>query len=79
MPLGLALLGVLGLMWRQRTRELDAREELRTWEQKYGELRTEKRGASSGSEGQIHELGYEGSSPDEIDGRPILEMATVTR
>ena len=77
--LGLALLSVLVLMWRQRTRELGARKEVRTWEQKYDELKKEKRRDFIGSEGQIHELGYESWRPDEIDGRPIHEMAGVTR
>ena len=72
-PLGLASLGILGLLWRQRTRELGARTEARTWKEKYDELKKEKRGDATGVEGQMHEL-HESWRPNEIAGRPIYEM-----
>lgn len=73
------MLSVLGLMWRQRTRELGARKEARTWEQKYNEIKRGRRRDSIGSEGQMQELGYESWRPDEIDGRPIYEVAGMMR
>ena len=74
-PLGLAFLGTLGLLWRQRTRELDARTEARTWKNRYEELRKEQgRDLNVGVvEGQVSEL-HESSRPNEIDGRHIYEM-----
>lgn len=78
MPLGLAFLGTLGLLWRQRTRELGARTEARTWKVKYDELKKEKRGNSTGVEGQMHEL-HESWRPSEIGGRHIYEMVGNVR
>lgn len=77
-PLGLAFLGTLGLLWRQRTRELGARTEARTWKEKYDELKKEKRGNSTGVEGQMHEL-HESWRPNEIGGRHIYEMVGNVR
>ena len=78
LPLGLAFLGTLGLLWRQRTRELGARTEARTWKVKYDELKKEKRGNSTGVEGQMHEL-HESWRPSEIGGRHIYEMVGNVR
>ena len=74
-PLGLALLGALGLLWRQTSRGLGARREARAWAEKYDELRRDKRGDLIGFEGQMHELGYEAWRPDELDGRVVYEVA----
>ena len=73
LPLGLAFLGTLGLLWRQRARELGARTEARAWKEKYDELEKEKRGEVTGGEGQMHEL-QESWRPIEIGGRHIYEM-----
>lgn len=73
-PLGLALLGALGLLGRQRSRELSARREVRVWKEKYDELRV-KSGNLIGVEGQMRELGHEGGRSDELDGRLIYEVA----
>ena len=73
MPLGLAFLGTVGLLWRQRTRELGAKREAQSWKEKYDELEKEKRRDSTGGEGQIHEL-HESSRPNEIGGRHVYEM-----
>ncbi|KAF6230380.1 hypothetical protein HO133_004722 [Letharia lupina] len=78
-PLGLALLGALGLLWKQRDRELSARKEARAWEEKYDELRREKRGELIGVEGQMHELGCEGGRPNELDGSLVYEVADSIR
>lgn len=74
-PLGVALLGGLGLLWRQRSRELGARGAARAWEEKYDELRREKRGNLSVVGGQMEELGHENWRPDELDGRLVYEVA----
>ena len=73
-PLGLALLGALGLLWRQRLRELGARIEARAWEETYDELRREKRGDLIGIEGP-----RTGWRADELDGRLVYEMAGKVR
>ena len=73
LPLGLAFLGTLALLWRQRTRELGARTEARSWKEKYDELKKEKRGDVTGADGQMHEL-HESCRPNEIGGRHIYEM-----
>lgn len=73
-PLGLALLGALGLLGRQRSRELSARREVRVWKEKYDELRV-KGGDPIRVEGQMPELGHEGGRSDELDGRLIYEVA----
>lgn len=78
-PLGLALLGAFGLIWRQRSRELGARKEaynweqkMHAWEEKYNELKKEKREDSTSVEGEIYELGDEGwTGRAEIDGRLV--------
>ena len=68
-PLGLALFGVLGLLWRQR-------REARVWKVKYDELRREKRGDSINiEERNVQELPHECWRPDEIDGRLVYEVA----
>ena len=77
-PLGLAFLGTLGLLWRQRTRELGARTEARSWKEKYDELEKEKRRDVTGDEGQMHEL-HESWRPNEIGGRHIYEMVGNTQ
>lgn len=75
-PLGLALLGALGLLWRQRSRELGARREARAWEEKYDELiKEENRGDLIGHERQVQELGCDCLKPDELDGRLVYEVA----
>lgn len=76
-PLGLALLGALGLLWIQRSRELGARREARAWQEKYDELKKENRRYLIGHEGQIHELGYESWKPPELDGRLVHEAAGI--
>ena len=73
-PLGLAFLGTLGLLWRQRTRELGARTEARTWKEKYDELKKEKRRDVTVVEEQMHEL-HESWRPNEIGGRHFYEVA----
>lgn len=78
-PLGLALLGALGLLWKQRNRELGARREARAWEGKYDELRSEKRGESIGVEGQTQELRHEGWMLDELEGSLVYEVADSIR
>ena len=78
MPLGLAFLGAVGLLWKQRTRELGVRREARSWEEKYGELEEEKRRDFTGVEGQMHEL-HESSRPSEIGGRHFYEMGGSMR
>lgn len=70
-PFGLALLAALGIIWRQRSR---ARSEARAWEKKYDEIRREKRGDSTGVEGQLQELGH-GWRPNELDGDLVHELA----
>ena len=72
-PLGLAFLSSLGLLWKQRIRELGARTEARAWKEKYDELTKVKRGEVTGVEGQMHEL-HESWRPIEIGGRHIYEM-----
>ena len=75
MPLGVACLGTLGLLWRQRARELGVRREACTWNEKYDELKKEKSRDSTGVDGQVqHEL-HESWRPNEIDGRQFYEMA----
>lgn len=79
-PLGLALLGAFGLIWRQRSRELGARKEAHNWEQKarawqekYDELMKENREVSTSAEEEIYELGHDGwMGRAEIDGRLVL-------
>lgn len=75
-PLGLALLGTLGLLWSQRSR---ARRETRACEEKYYWLRTQKREHSMGVQGPVQELEHEDRSPDEIDGRLVYEIADRAR
>ena len=58
-PLGLALLGALGIIWRQRSRELGARSEARD---------------SIGVGRQLQELGH-GWGPNELDGDFVHEVA----
>ena len=74
-PLGLTFVGTLGLLWRQRTHELDARKEARSWQERYDELKKEKHDGMIGAQGQLHELGQEGWRPDELDGRLVYEVA----
>ena len=74
-PLGLALFGALGLLWRQRSRELGARREAHAWAEKYDELKRGNRGDLIGHKGQIQELGYDCLQPDELDGRLVYEVA----
>lgn len=79
-PLGLALLGAFGLIWRQRSRELGARKEAHNWEQKarawqekYDELMKENREVSTSAEGEMYELGHEGwMGRAEIHGRLVF-------
>lgn len=78
MPLGLAFLGTVGLLWKQRTRELGARREARSWKEKCDELEEEKRRDFTGVEGQMHEL-HESSRPNEIGGRHFYEMSGIVR
>ena len=73
-PFGLALLGALGIIWRQRSRELGARSEARAWEKRYDEIRKEKRGDSTGVERQLQELRH-GWGPNELDGNLVHEVA----
>lgn len=74
LPFGLALFGALGMMWRQRSRELGARSEARSWEKRYDEIRKENRADSTGVEGQLQELGH-GWGPNELDGDLVHEVA----
>ena len=78
LPLGLAFLGLLALLWRQRSRELGARTEAHTWREKYEELREEQRGESTSGEGQVQEL-HENCRPSEIDGSHFYEMGRDVR
>ena len=73
-PFGLALLGALGIIWRQRSRELGVRSEARAWEKRYDEIRKEKRGDSTGVERQLQELGHDWG-PNELDGNLVHELA----
>ena len=73
LPFGLALFGALGMMWRQRSRELGARSEARAWKKRYDEIRKEKRGDSTSVEGQLQELGH-GWGPNELDGDFVHEV-----
>lgn len=73
-PLGLALAGALGLLWRQRSRELGARREARAWQEKYDEIKEKAYGGLIVHEGQIQELGWDSWKPDELDGRLVHEM-----
>ncbi len=75
MPFGLAFLGTLGLLWRQRTHEQGARKEARSWQERYDELKKEKYDEMNSAQGQLHELGHEGWRPDELDGRLVYEAA----
>ena len=79
LPLGLALLGSLGLLWRQRTHELSAKKESCAWQEKYDELKTRKRRELTRAEGETHELGHGHWRPDELDGRLVHEMAGSMR
>ena len=72
-PLGAAFLGTLGLLWRQRSRELGARREACTWKEKYDALEKEKIRDSTSVEGQMYEL-HESCRPNEIGGRHFYEI-----
>ena len=78
MPCGLALLGAMGLLWRQRARELDARKEALDWKEKYNALVISKQGDLIGTGNHTHELEYEGWKPEEIDGRLVYEVPDRT-
>ena len=86
-PLGLALLGASGILWRQTSR---ARREARIWQEKYDKLlEKQQRGGPGGPlDGPIQELGgphgsTEGPTrelggwrpPGEIDGSLIYEIS----
>ncbi len=73
-PFGLAFLGTLGLLWRQRTHGLDARKEARSWQEKYDELKKEKYDEMSTTQGRSHELEHEGWRLDELDGSLVYEV-----
>ena len=77
-PCGLALLGAMGLLWRQRARELDARREARDWEEKYTALLKSKQGGLIGTGNYMQELVHEEWRPDEIDGRLVYEAPDRT-
>ena len=66
-PLGLALFGITGLLWRQKI-------EARVWADKYNELRREKREDLTIAQDQMHELGHTDWTPDEVDGRSVYEV-----
>ena len=78
-PFGLAFFGALGLLWRQRVRELGARREAHDLGEKYDALMKEKRGNLTSAEYYMHKLGHEQSKPNEIDGRSIYEAEGRTR
>lgn len=79
-PLGLALLGAAAVIWKQRSRELEARKAASDWEEKYNALRDTKREDSIGGvETQMQEIGDGVWSPPEVDGRMIHEVATTTK
>ena len=79
-PLGLALLGAAALIWRQRSRELEARKAASDWQEKYNALRETKRGDwTGGVERQMQEIGSGVWSPSEADGSMVHEVATTTR
>ena len=79
-PLGLALLGAAALIWRQRSRELNARRAASDWEKKYKVLREMKRGEwTGGVERQMQETENGFWSPQELDGRAVHKVATSTR
>ena len=78
-PFGLAFFGALGLLWRQRVRELGARREARDLGEKYDALMKETRGDLISAEDYMRKLGHEKSKPDEIDGRPLYEAEARTR
>ena len=63
----------MGLIWRQRTRELSTKEEARVWKEKYDEVIAPRRAASIGAENYTQELS--GWRPNEIDGRLIYEVS----
>ena len=78
--LGLALLGAAALIWRQRSRELEARREVSDWQEKYNVLRDMKKGEwTGGVERQTQEIGDGFWIPPEVDGRMVYEVATTTR
>lgn len=68
------MVGALGLLWRQRSRELGARREARAWQEKYDEIKKKVYGDLIVHEGQIQELGWDGWKPDELDGRLVHEV-----
>lgn len=66
--LGLALLFMSGLLWRQRKHKISLRTDVQAWEWKYNELTT-KVVTLSGAEYQpTHQL--PAWTPGELDGRP---------
>ena len=68
----------MGLLWRQRTRERDARREARDWEEKFNALANSKQGVSIGIGNYTQELEHKGWRPDEIDGRLVHEAPDGT-
>ena len=79
-PLGLALLGAAALIWRQRSRELDARREANEWQKKYNELSETKRvDWTGGVARQMQEIGDGVWGLPEADGRVIHEAPTTMR
>ena len=75
-PSGLALLGTLGLLWKQRARELSAAKEAHVWKERYDEVVERKYASVVGAESTTHELEHWG--PNEIDGRLVHEASDRT-
>ena len=84
MPLGLALLAALAMLWRQRRRERDLKVKAETWEKRYDALakakgldyREDDALMQRGKDGPRHQL--EDARIEELDGsraRDVHEMA----
>ena len=90
-PLGLAFLIALTLLWRQSGRIWDLTKDVQAWERRYQDSTNVTTRKLDGAEYQApyqldgwtpNELDSQATSsgrPDEIDGRPVLQMEDKTR
>ncbi|CAF9935013.1 MAG: hypothetical protein ALECFALPRED_006213 [Alectoria fallacina] len=70
-PLGLALLVTLGLLWRQIKHAQSLKNDVQTWESRYGELIRTKTSDFSGVE-QRPQHRFVGQGSNEVAGQPRI-------